>query len=446
MTGTQHKNPLPNNRQLKSDIKTLAQRKFKEYFPFLKPRKLKYYVAKGEVDLKFLIIVLFLMSIGLIMVFSSSYVMALNDSSDKISNNPYHYITKQIAFSFLGIVVLYIFSRINHDFIKQLSVLALIVSIILLFAVLYYYVELEGRSGIRRYMPVPIFNQFQPSELAKLGLIMFCAWGMERNYKQISKNVLLLWPYVTVIIIMSVLIFSENHLSGTVLIVSIGMVMLFLSGAKLRWFIIFGIPLLVLVAGVIYAFWMATNKPDEAASFLPSQFVAWGRDPNSAPKYMLKRIFAWLKKDYQPLGLRWQTNNSLYAIASGGLLGKGLGNSVQKHIYLSEAHNDFIFSIICEELGFLGALVVIALFGLLIWRGFIIASRAKDRFGTLLVMGIVFQVGLQAVIHIAVVTDTIPNTGISLPFISYGGTSLMILLAEMGMVLSVSRTAKMEKQ
>ncbi|HZK39093.1 MAG TPA: putative peptidoglycan glycosyltransferase FtsW [Clostridia bacterium] len=445
MAGAQNKNTTPNSKQLKNDVKNIAKIKFKEYFPFLKPRKLRYYIAKGEFDLNFLIIVLFLMSIGLVMVFSSSYIMALNDSSLSISNNPYHYITKQVFFSIIGIVVLYVFSRINHDFIKQLSVLALVVSIVLLILVLFYFVKLEGRGGIRRYMPVPIFNQFQPSEVAKLGLIMFCAWGMERNYKQISKNVLLLWPYVAVIIVMSGLIYKENHLSGTVLILSIGMVMLFLSGAKLRWFIIAGIPVLILAAGVIYAFWLAANKPDEAAAFLPDRFVGWGRDPESAPKYMLVRIFAWLKKDYQPLGARWQTNNSLYAIASGGMLGKGLGNSLQKHFYLSEAHNDFIFSIICEELGFVGAMVVIVLFALLMWRGFMIASQAKDRFGTLLVTGIVFQVGLQAVIHIAVVTDTIPNTGISLPFISYGGTSLMILLAEMGMVLSVSRTARMEK-
>ncbi len=445
MTTAQNNKTMSDKDQLKTYVKSAARRKFKEYFPFFKLRKFNYYFVKGQVDLTFLIIVLFLMSIGLIMVFSSSYIMALNDSSVKILNNPYYYITKQVIFSLLGIIILYLFSKINHDFIKQLSVLALVVSIILLVIVLFYYIKLEGRGGIKRYMALPVVGQFQPSEVAKLGLIMFCAWGMERNYKQIAKDVRLLWPYVTVIILMSVLIFKENHLSGTVLILCIGVAMLFLSGAKLRWFLIIGIPVFLLAVGTIYAFWMAANKPDEAASFLPAQLVAWGKDPKTAPKYMLVRIFSWLKKDYDPLGARWQTNNSLYAIASGGMLGKGLGNSLQKHFYLSEAHNDFIFSIICEELGFIGALVVIVLFGLLMWRGFVIASRAKDRFGTLLVTGIVFQVGLQAAIHIAVVTDTIPNTGISLPFISYGGTSLLILLAEMGMVLSVSRTARMEK-
>lgn len=444
MTGAQNKNILSDKERLKNDLKSAARRKFWEYFSFLKRRKLKDYFVKGDMDLTFLIIVLFLMSAGLIMVFSSSYIMALNDSSGKILNNPYYYITKQIIFSLMGIVVLYLFSKINHDFIKQLSVLALIVSIILLIVVLFYFIKLEGRGGIKRYMALPIVGQFQPSEVAKLGLIMFCAWGMERNYKQIAKKATLLWPYVLAIIFMSGLIYKENHLSGTILILGIGLIMLFLSGAKLRWFIFFGTIGLVLAVGAIYAFWMVVNKPDEAASFLPAQFVAWGRDPQSAP-YMLVRIFAWLKKDYDPLGARWQTNNSLYAIASGGMLGKGLGNSLQKHVYLSEAHNDFIFSIICEEFGFIGALLIIILFGLLMWRGFVIASRAKDRFGSLLVTGILFQVGLQAVIHIAVVTDTIPNTGISLPFISYGGTSLLILLAEMGMVLSVSRTAKMDK-
>ena len=445
MAKAQNKNTLQNKGQMKNDKKSFVQRKLKECFPIREAFNFRPYFAKGELDLTFLIIVLFLMSVGLIMVFSSSYIMALNDSSGKIHNNPYHYITRQVLFSLSGLLVLYIVSKFNHEFIKLFSVFLLVVSIILLVTVLFYFIKLDGRGGIRRYMAVPIFGQFQPSEVAKLGLIMFCAWGMERNYKQIAKNVGLLWPYVAVIILMSALIYKENHLSGTVLILCIGLVMLFLSGAKLRWFFIFGIPVLVIGVGVIYAFWLAANKPDEAAAFLPAKFVQWGRDPNSAPKYMLVRIFAWVKKDYDPLGARWQTNNSLYAIASGGMLGKGLGNSLQKHFYLSEAHNDFIFSIICEELGFIGAMVVITLFGLLMWRGFMIASRAKDRFGTLLVTGIVFQVGLQAMIHIAVVTDTIPNTGISLPFISYGGTSLLILLAEMGMVLSVSRTARIDK-
>jgi cell division protein FtsW len=165
-------------------------------------------------------------------------------------------------------------------------------------------------------------------------------------------------------------------------------------------------------------------------------------NPDILAKYAGERITAWLDKDYDPLGARWQTNNSLYAIGSGGLLGTGLGQSKQKHLYVSEPQNDFIFSIVCEELGFVGAVAIIVLFALLIYRGIKIGMNAKDRFGALLAMGIVFQVGLQVALNIGVVSDFLPNTGISLPFFSAGGTSLVILLGEMGMVLSISRSAR----
>jgi len=418
--------------------------KFQEYFPFFRKWKFREIWVKGDADLSFFIFVFLLLCIGLVMVFSSSYVFALNDSSDRVANNPYYYIQKQLMFSVMGLVAMYIFSRISHNFIKEFSVLLLVVSVILLVVVLFYYVELDGRAGIKRFIRIPLVGQFQPSEVAKLGLIMFCAWSMEKKHKLLAKKVTLAWPYMLAIIVLSGLVFLENHLSGTVLMLCIGIAMLFFGGIKLRWFLIFGIPVLIIGGVLVYALWAALNAPEEAASWIPERFVEWGRNPDNAD-YRLMRVVAWLKKDFQPVGARWQTNNSLYAIASGGIFGKGPGNSLQKHLYLSEAHNDFIYSVICEEFGFIGALAVMSLFGLLVWRGFIIASKAKDRFGSLLVLGIVFQVGLQAAIHIAVVTDTIPNTGISLPFISYGGTSLLILLAEMGMVLAVSRTANMNK-
>ena len=154
---------------------------------------------------------------------------------------------------------------------------------------------------------------------------------------------------------------------------------------------------------------------------------------------------AWLDKSYEPTGARWQTNNSLYAIGSGGLFGEGLGNSKQKFLYVSEPQNDFIFSIVCEELGFIGAALIIVLFALLVWRGMIIAMNCEDKFGSFLVIGIISQVGIQVIFNILVVTDTVPNTGIALPFFSYGGTALLMLLGEMGVVLSVSRRTKIKK-
>jgi cell division protein FtsW len=167
--------------------------------------------------------------------------------------------------------------------------------------------------------------------------------------------------------------------------------------------------------------------------------------PSLLMKYAGDRITAWLDKSYEPLGARWQTNNSLYAIGSGGLFGEGLGNSKQKYLYVSEPQNDFIFSIVCEELGFIGAGIIIVLFALLFIRGIKIAVNCPDRFGSFIVIGIVAQVAIQTIFNIMVVTDTIPNTGIALPFFSYGGTALLMLLFEMGVVLSISRKTNQKK-
>lgn len=226
--------------------------------------------------------------------------------------------------------------------------------------------------------------------------------------------------YGGIIAVTAGLVYMENHLSGTLLILLIGIVMMYLGEIKEHWFI------LIVVIGVLAVIFFVFN-------------------PEILKKYAGERIVAWLDKDYEPRGARWQTNNSLYAIGSGGIFGTGLGNSKQKHMYVSEPQNDFIFSIVCEEMGFIRSVGIILLFVLLVWRGIVIGLKAKDRFGALLAMGIVFQVGIQMVLNIGVVTDTLPNTGISLPFFSSGGTSLVMLLVEMGMVLSVSRYSRLEK-
>lgn len=304
---------------------------------------------------------------------------------------------------------------------------------------------MPARFGdFHRWIYIGSFS-FQPSEIAKLVVILFCAWGMERNHKKIigksvnksvfSKKIeeltngkiviydsfVQLCIYGAVIVITAGLVYLENHLSGTLLILAIGATMMFMGEFKKHWFIIIGVVAVVLIVFVV-------------------------ANPEILEKYAGARITAWLDKDYDPKGARWQTNNSLYAIGSGGLFGAGLGNSKQKHLFVSEPQNDFIFAIVCEELGFVGASLIILLFALLVWRGIVIGIHAKDRFGALLAIGIVFQVGMQTALNIGVVTDTLPNTGISLPFFSYGGTSLMMLLGEMGMVLSVSRYSRMPKK
>ena len=228
----------------------------------------------------------------------------------------------------------------------------------------------------------------------------------------------LAWPLLALslvlLVVVAVLMLLEPHLSGTVLILGIGAVLMFVGGTGLRWFVLAGVG---------------------GAGAIGAAIVIM---PDLVP-YAASRLSSWLDPFADPLGDGHQTIQSLYAIGSGGAVGLGLGNSRQKHLFVPEPQNDFIFSILCEELGFVGACAVILLFSLLLLRGVTLAAHAPDRFGALLVVGFVVQVALQAVLNIAVVTNTIPNTGISLPFFSSGGTSLMMLLGEMGIVLSVSR-------
>ena len=392
--------------------------------------------AVGKLDVPFLLLVITILTIGLVMLFSASYTYAYyNEGGDSA-----YFFKRQLVFAVAGVFAMFFVSKVRYDYFKLFAIPAILFSWFLLVSVLFLP---PVKDGFHRWINLGLFT-FQPSEIAKLAIILFCAWHMDKNHKRIigkrenpskfSKTVkelsngkivvydsfAMLCLYGVVIVLTAGLVYLENHLSGTILILAIGVVMLFLGEVKQHWFILIGI--LAVVAVVFFIF-----------------------NPEILEKYAGERITAWLDKTYEPRGARWQTNNSLYAIGSGGLFGTGLGNSKQKHLYVSEPQNDFIFAIVCEELGFLRAAGIILLYVLLVARGVKIGLRAKDRFGALLAMGIVFQVGLQTALNIAVVTDALPNTGISLPFFSYGGTSLMMLLFEMGVVLSVSRYSRLEK-
>lgn len=395
------------------------------------------FLATGSFDIPFLLLVIAILTTGLIMLFSASYTYAYyNKNGDSA-----YFFKRQLIFAVLGVAIMLGVSKIKYEYFKLIGVFGLPVAWALLVIVLI----LPANFGdFHRWIYIGSFS-FQPSEIAKLIVILFCAWGMERNHKKIigksvnqsafSKKVeeitngkiviydsfVQLCIYGGVIAVTAVLVYLENHLSGTLLILAIGATMMFLGEFKKHWFIIIGALAVVLVIFVV-------------------------ANPEILEKYAGARITAWLDKDYDPKGARWQTNNSLYAIGSGGLFGVGLGNSKQKHLFVSEPQNDFIFAIVCEELGFIRSSLIILAFALLVWRGIVIGIHAKDRFGALISMGIVFQVGMQTALNIGVVTDTLPNTGISLPFFSYGGTSLVMLLAEMGMVLSVSRYSRMPKK
>ena len=390
------------------------------------------FFANGSMDIPFLVILMSIVTIGLIMLFSASYTYSYYNRGDSTQ-----IFVRQLIFAVIGIALMFVISRVRYEYFKLAAIIGVFVSIGLLLLVL---VLPEYKPGFKRWINLG-FTTFQPSEIAKVGLILILAYLLDKNYKGVTGKIPSEMPginripeltngkyviyksftsvicYGLIILVFAGLVYLEHHVSGTILMLLIGVVMLWLGEIRGRWFTV-GV-----IIGVIGVVLLIAN-------------------PDILAKYAGERITAWLDKDYDPLGARWQTNNSLYAIGSGGLLGTGLGQSKQKHLYVSEPQNDFIFSIVCEELGFVGAVAIIVLFALLIYRGIKIGMNAKDRFGALLAMGIVFQVGLQVALNIGVVSDFLPNTGISLRFFSAGGTSLVILLGEMGMVLSISRSAR----
>ena len=376
-----------------------------------KKNKKKWLVQKGEaggIDLVFLILVLCLLAFGLIMVASASYVSALYKYGDS-----YHYIKRQLLFAAAGVVVMLIVPRFDYHSFRRFSVPLLVVSVIMLILVLIPHVGIEV-NGASRWLGFGSFR-FQPSEVAKFAIILVFSSYMSANYKRMKEfKVGILLP-AAVLLLVCGLVAVETHVSGAILIFLVGAVMILVGGSNLKWFLGIGATGVTALAG--FAF------------LIP---------------YAKARIDTWLDPFSDPTGDGFQTIQSLYAIGSGGLLGLGLGQSRQKYLYIPEPQNDYIFSIICEELGFVGAMMVIILFVLLIWRGFVIAYHARDKFGSLLVVGIVSRVAIQTILNIAVVTNSIPPTGISLPFFSYGGTALLMLLFEMGVVLAVSRYSRME--
>lgn len=388
----------------------------------------------GGFDITFLIIVLSLVTLGLIMLFSSSYTYAYYKRGDS-----FYFLKKQFVFVFLGIIVMFMVSKTDYRKFKNFAYITLIVSYALLLIVLILPPP-PGYEEFHRWIRIPLLGTFQPSEIAKFAIILFFSFHMDKYYLhnnnlvnpdsptakinigsfKISRLTFNKILYVSIILLTCGLIYAENHVSGALLVFAIGALMMYLAGFKNWYFIVAGVLFLILVAFVVSR-------------------------PELLPGHATPRIRSWLDKDYSPMKYRWQTNNALYAIASGGFFGKGLGNSTQKHLYVSEPQNDFIFSIVCEELGFLGGAIIIGLFIALLVRGLYIANRANDRFGSFLCLGIVFQIAIQAALNIGVVTDMLPNTGISLPFFSYGGTAMMILLFELGIVLSISRSARIRK-
>ena len=352
-----------------------------------------------------MILVLTLVGFGLLMLFSASYAVALYRRGD-----PYAYIRPQLLYAALGLAAMWAASRVDYHIYHKLAWPLMALSLVLLVVVLF----MPEYNGCKRWLVIPGVGTLQPSEIAKFAVVLVFSHIISLNHSRMESFSVGVLPFGLVLGMVAALMLLEPHLSGTLLILGIGGVLMFVGGTGLRWFLLAG-------AGGAAAI-------GAAVAIMPD-LVPYAAD----------RLSSWIDPFADPLGDGHQTIQSLYAIGSGGATGLGLGNSRQKYMFVPEPQNDFIFSIVCEELGFMGACAVILLFVLLLLRGITLALHAPDRFGGLLVVGFVVQVALQAVLNIAVVTNTIPNTGISLPFFSSGGTSLMMLLGEMGIVLSVSR-------
>ncbi len=365
--------------------------------------------GRGPLDVPFLLLTLLLTGVGLIMLFSASFPMAYYEGE-----NPAYYLIRQGIFAVAGIVAMLLIGRINYARYRVVGKYVLGVAVFLLILVLIPGVG-HTVNGATRWLGFGSLFTFQPSEIAKVGVILYFAESISKKKEKMRSFKEGILPYAVILGIIAALMIKEPHLSGTVLILGIGAVMMFVGGIETKW---------VGMGGGIAALGIWAYLSGKVG-YNAKRITIW-RDPLTDDPELMRDA-------------GYQMRQSLLAIGSGGLLGVGLGKSRQKFMYLPERHNDFIFAIICEELGLIGATLIMALFALLIIRGYWIALHARDRFGALLAVGVTTQVALQVFLNIAVVTNLIPNTGISLPFFSYGGTALVIQLAEMGLVLSVSR-------
>ncbi len=362
-------------------------------------------------DFTLCIIIFLLLALGIVMVLSASAPYSLSTTGSS-----YTYAINQMKFAVVGIFLMFFISKIDYRIYKNFYKIAYIISILALVSVALPVIGVT-RNGATRWVNLG-FATFQPSEIAKIGLIIFYAGYLTEHkndlpffWKGCIKSFCFLLPPI------AILFFLQDHLSAIVVIASIVSIMMIMAGTKLKHFLSIGIT-----GGSLAGIGM----------LLLATFTEKG-------KFRIARLMTFLDPWQDPTDTGWQVIQGLYAIGSGGLFGVGLGQSKQKYLYIPEPHNDFIFAIIAEELGFVGCVVVISLFAIFIWRGILTAMKAPDSFGSLIAVGITSLVGIQAIINIAVVTSSMPATGMSLPFFSYGGTALLILLCSMGILLNISR-------
>ncbi|MCH5281732.1 MAG: putative lipid II flippase FtsW [Lachnospiraceae bacterium] len=375
--------------------------------------KKKKFKDQNFFDYTLLFVVIFLIVFGLVMIYSTSSYEAASDFNDSTL-----YLRRQLFATILGVFVMAATTLIDYHLWERFSLIGAVVAFVLVLLVLTP-LGIEV-NGARRWVGIGPLSM-QPAEVVKIEVILFCAVLITKmNKKRISSIkgmfTILMLPAIFAVMLWQI----TNNLSSAIIVGGIAVVMLFVADSDYLKYILALLAVIAVAALVVY---VATHW--ESGSF------------------RLKRVKVWLDPESDPSDTGFQTLQALYAIGSGGIFGKGLGNSMQKLGFLPEAQNDMIFSIICEELGLFGALAVILLFLLLIWRCMVIANNSPDLFGAMLVVGVMAHFAIQVILNIAVVTNTMPNTGISLPFISYGGTSEMFLMAEIGLVLNVSRQIRL---
>ncbi len=374
---------------------------------------------RGNIDYSLLFIVLFLLAFGLVMLYSTSSYEAAAEYKDAA-----YFLKRQAVFTLLGLIIMVGVSFIPYTFWKKISFLTYMVSIGLIILILPFGLEV---NGAKRWLALPgIPMQLQPAEVAKIALIIFSAMFIEKLGR---RNLLSLKGFIAPLIpalIVAVLLWKiTDNLSSAIITMAIVMGMLFVACPDYKRFVAMGASVAAVGAGAV---WFIVNSADQ-----------------NSLDFRGERILAWLDPQAYAGGKGYQTIQALYAIGSGGMFGKGLGQSMQKLGFIPEAQNDMIFSIICEELGLFGAVSIMLLFLILLWRFVAIASNADDFYGAMLVVGVFSHIAVQVILNIAVVTNTIPNTGVTLPFISYGGSSVFFLLAEIGIVLSVARGLNAEE-
>lgn len=362
-------------------------------------------MKKREYDFWILFTVLVMLAMGTVMVFSAS-----SYSADYYFNNKYHFLLRQLLWGAVGVISMFVFSNIDYRRIAASSPILMVISTIMLALVL-----IPGIGTVindsRRWFDLK-FTTFQPSEFTKIAMILFFSFSLSKNNDKLKYFFRGLLPYLMVVGVTALLLLKEPHMSATILITLVSVVLLFCAGARVWHFILLAVPI-----------------------------GAVGWQLIKSAKYRMNRIIAFTDPFKYSSDEGFQVVNSLYAIASGSFFGRGLGRSLQKNLYLPEPHNDFIFAILAEELGFIGAFTVIILFMLFIWRGIKVAMNAPDMLGSLIAMGITSLIALETIINIAVVTSTVPTTGMPLPFFSAGGTSTVFLLTSIGILLNISKGA-----